>query len=256
MREMLDDLLPPGALWKPEEEEGFDLLLDGMAENYEHVRAFLSVLSDIRNPNLTPILSDLEREYGVSTDLLLTEEVRRQRLAAQVYARSGTGTIDDMQNALDNAGFDVQVHSNDPAVDPNLFIAGNFQMVAGGDNAYAGNQGAFVSQSLGELLVNGEIFSTEKIFDSLSGAMFSGDGYSGSFLATQLGKKIYSVPTDPTTWPLIFFVGGDATRDPGTGALTDIEMAEVESSREQEFKSLILRYKPLHTWAGLIVFYA
>lgn len=255
-RAMLDDILPPGDVWTPEEQADLDLLLDGMADNYEVIRAFLAALSEIRNPNKTAILSDLEREYGVFTNELISEATRRQRLASTVYSTSGTGTIDDIQNALNAADFDVQVHSNDPAVDPSLFIDGNFQMVAGGDTAFAGNEGAFISETNGELLVNGELFSTKKVFDALSGIMFSGDGFSGSFISTQVERKIYPIPADPNSWPMIFFVGGDATRDPGTGALTAIEFAQVEASRELEFKSLILKYKPLHSWAALIIFYA
>lgn len=266
-RAMLDDIRPKGDIWTPEEQAGLDLLLEGMADNYEVVRTFLSTLSDIRNPLRTPVLSDLEREYGVTTDLSLSEVSRRLRLASVAFSLDGNGSIpvpgevwesgdDDIQTALVDAGFDVQVHSNDPAVDPMLFLDGTFQMVAGGDTGFAGNEGAFISQTVGELLVNGAVISTEKTFDSLSGAMFSGDGFSGSFVTTQLSEKIYTVPADSSTWPMIFFVGGDATRDPGTGALTVIEFVEVDAAREAEFKSLILKYMPMHAWAALIVFYA
>ena len=58
-RAMLDDFLPPGPIWEPEEQAEFYLLLEGMADNCEVIRAFLSTLSDIRNPNDTIILSDL-----------------------------------------------------------------------------------------------------------------------------------------------------------------------------------------------------
>ena len=41
-RAMLNDLLPPGPIWEPEEDGDFDLLLDAIADNYEEVRLFLS----------------------------------------------------------------------------------------------------------------------------------------------------------------------------------------------------------------------
>ncbi len=145
-RAMLDDFLPPGPVWEPEELAEFDLLLEGIADNMEVVRVFLSTLSEIRNPNLTIILADLEREYGIPTNLLLSESTRRTRLAELVFGVDGNGTEDDLQTALRNAGFDVFVYQNDPAVDPAIFLEQDFQMVAGGGNAFAGRADAFAGK--------------------------------------------------------------------------------------------------------------
>jgi len=256
MRAHINDLLPPGALWRPEDDEGFDQLLDGMALDSDAVRVALAQLADIRNPLLTPILSDLEREYGILVDPRLTEETRRQRLNALVYNADSDGTEDDLETTLQDAGFDVFVHQNDPAVDPAIFLDQDFQMVAGGGNAYAGRSDAFASRIGGELLVNGDIFSTSPLYLVVANTIYAGDGSTaGEFDEMAIVPFEYEIPTDPDAWPFIFFVGGPATRDPGTGALTAIESAEIPNERQEEFKRTIMRYKPLHTWAGLIVTY-
>lgn len=39
-------------------------------------------------------------------------------------------------------------------------------------------------------------------------------------------------------------------------SITDIDIATVDGTREDEFKRVILQYKPLHSWAALIVNFA
>ena len=43
---------------------GPDILLDGMGDNAELSREFLAALANLRNPALTPVLPDLEKEFG------------------------------------------------------------------------------------------------------------------------------------------------------------------------------------------------
>ena len=214
MRAVIDAALPDGSIWNPEPGGDLDKLLDGSAENMETVRLFLAGIKDARNPALTAYLDDLEREFGVLTNLSLTEAQRRAQLHPEVYSRGGGGTLDDLQTALDSAGFDVTVHPNDPAVDPNPFLTQNFQMVAGGGNAFAGNAGAFARRIGGELLVNGDIFKQSRIFTSVAGTLFAGAGHgAGEYVDLLRTKVVYPIPTDPGDWPLVFFVGGAATFD-------------------------------------------
>ena len=214
MRAMIDAALPSGSIWRPAPDGDLDKLLDGTAENLETVRLFLAGIKDVRNPALTDYLDDLEREFGVLTNLSLTEAQRREQLHPLVYGRGGGGTIDDMQTALDNAGFNVTVYANDPAVDPSPFLNDNFQMVAGGGNAFAGNAGAFAARIGGELLVNGDIFKMSRIFTSVAGTLYAGAGHgAGEYVDLLRSKVEYPVPADPADWPLVFFVGGAATFD-------------------------------------------
>lgn len=257
MRAMLDDINARGPIWEPETLGDMDLLFDGIADNLAQIWLFVSSLADIRNPLKTIMLDDLEREYGIATNLLIPEATRRMRLAGIVYARSDNGTEDDMQAALRNVGFDVYVYQNSPAVDPDPFLSKAFQMVAGGDNAYAGRADAYAGSTGGELLVNGDIFNTSRVYTSGAGSgLYAGTGHGAGEYEDLLIEKIeYPIPTAPNDWPLVFFVGGAVTRD-GTGAILTIDNAIVDGARENEFKSTILRYKPLDTWAALIVTYS
>lgn len=257
-RAMIDSNLPEGSAWNPVPGGDMDNLFEGIADGKETIREFLSLLARIRCPHETPILSDLEIEYGIIPDDRLSEQTRRDRLAATKTATDSTGADDFMQAKLQEADFDVQVHRNDPAVDPNLFLTQNFQMVAGGDDAFAGNIAAFAGISGGELIVNGDFFEQSNLILSVAGGddAFAGNVgfFAGKFDETRKNKIEYSIPTNPGYWPLIFFVGGDATRD-GSGALTEIEAAQVEQLRREELIRLIIKYKPLHSWCGLIVNY-
>jgi len=154
--EFVQSLLPKGALWKPrppkggytfvvtksgeyvvtkdgkyvvigndEDRVGFlQLLISGIGDNAESLNQSLQALAYIRDPMLTPILSDLEKEYGIITDETKPEEDRRIYLRGIKYARAGLGDLDYLQTALQNAGFDVQVHANNLATNPLQFYGG------------------------------------------------------------------------------------------------------------------------------------
>jgi hypothetical protein len=259
MRQVIDSNLPEGQAWTPAIGEGMDLFFDGMAENWESVREDLEQLAYILDPNKTIILEDLEKEFGFTTNIRLTEAERRMQLAAFVYGQPGNGSEDDLQSALVAAGFNVQVHQNDPAVNPALFLESNFQVTLGDNNAYLGDTEAFLGVSAGELLVIGDVYTQTINYETVLGGEFSylGDDslYLGYFNDFTNDRIIFPIPTDPDSWPFVFFVGGTATRDGITGELTGIIQAEIPYERRAEFIRIILRHKPMFTWAGLIVNY-
>lgn len=266
-RSVLNSLLPSGAFWEPSAESDYDNLLEGIASNSEIVYQHLKQLSYLRDPDRTPILSDLEKEYGVIPIPLSTESERRARLKALMYNRTSTGAWDFLQQKLRDAGFtDVYVHPNDPAVDPNIFLAQAFNMMCGellpgGNFAQCGEVEAQCAQVGGELIVNGDLFINTPNYVNLCGesavqcddSVFCGDfdGYKSTSV-----DIAYVIPADSGYWPLIFFVGGAATRDPVTGELTEIEFYTLPIQRRLEFRRLILKFKPLHSWGGLIVVYS
>lgn len=264
-RSVIDALIPYGSAWTPAQGGDLDKLYDGISANAEVVSTFLECLSYIRDPNLTPILDDLEREYGIPTNTNLTESQRRQFLAAVIYQGENNGSKDDLQSALQSAGFDVQVHENSPAIDPDNFLNNIFLMVADGDNAYAGfypvAPGEYTSvagKTGGLLLVNGKIYTQAPDYISTANGpeMFAGneDAFAGRYDDLEQTLVIYDIPDDPNSWPFFFFVGGDATRNV-SGELTNIEFVDIPIERQVEFERLILKYKPIHTWAGLMINY-
>jgi hypothetical protein len=256
MRQNLDSLLPPGSAFTPKTDGGMDQFFEGISDNWERSRARLALLADIRNPWKTEMLTDLEREFGITPNPNYTEEMRRQVLAQKMYTRDQRGTVDEMQMALRAAGFDVYVYENDPAIDPAPFLVQDFLMTCGADNAYCGEPSAVCGNIGGELLVNGPLFSQIPAIGMCCGSEVAyceePEAVCGFYDSLQLIPYVYPIPTDPADWPFVFWVGGVATFGPG-GEITDIAQVNIPIYREFEFKEIILRLKPMHSWAALIV---
>ncbi|NIQ94896.1 MAG: hypothetical protein GWN87_12305 [Desulfuromonadales bacterium] len=119
----------------------------------------------------------------------LTEDFRRTFLAALKYSKTGNGDRDFLQDRLNQAGFDVFVYQNSPAIDPACagIFTGAYLMYAGDTLSQAGEPGAVA----------------------------------GLF----------------------------------RGQITGMEFAEIPNERREQFRRLILKIKPLHSWAVLAVNY-
>ena len=124
MTDVLISLLPSGAIWELDESGDLYNLLDGSGTNHTTIHTYLKTLAFLREPRLTPILQDLEKEYGFFPNTSLTEAERREYLHGVAYAPASTGTWEYLEEQLQAAGFAVQVHTNSPAVDPSLFYGG------------------------------------------------------------------------------------------------------------------------------------
>lgn len=253
---ILKSLLPKGPAWFPDPDGDFEKYIQGQSDNYDDPIEFLGNLSNIRDPLKTPVLDDLEREFGNSKNENLTEDERRNFLNSYIFSSKGSGTINDLQDRLTEAGFLVTVYSNDPAQDPEVLIDGQFQMLAGGGNAFAGNIDAFASRIGGELIVNGDKFKTVPNFNSVAGGgnAFAGNvSFSaGTFNDLSILPIIYPTPTNPADWPLVFFIGGAATFDIDGKILTIDQVIQPKELRS-EYLKILLRYKPLHTWCVSMV---
>jgi hypothetical protein len=263
-RDVLNSLLPEGSAWVPIPEDDYDLLLEGIAENTEAVKNDLNDLRYLRCPERTTILSDLEKDFGAIPVSGSTIAERRDRLASVMFNKNRLPTYDELESKLIEAGFDVFVHANDPAVDPAIFLDQAFQMTAGdtlpgGNDAQCGEPEAYCGRVGGELVVNGEQFEQLPNYTVQCGETLSqcgeADALAGQFDSITLIPILYEIPTESGYWSLIFFVGGPATRDPITGALTEIEIAEIPAERRLEFRRVILKYKPMFSWGGLVVVY-
>jgi hypothetical protein len=158
----------------------------------------------------------------------VAEATRRARLLAAKTDGSSDGSLDFMQDKLQQAGFDVSVHANNPAVDPALLLEFGAASITGNADAMFGKTGAMFAGSRGTLLVNGPVYSGQ-------------------------AEVSYAVPPSQY-WPLVFFIGGAVTRD-GSGAITQVEQADIPGSRRADLIRQIIKYKPLHAWCGLLVRY-
>ena len=275
MRFVLDGLLPGGQLWNPVPDGDLDKLLDGMADNSNEQYYAVRDLGFLREPLETPILEDLEYEYGILSQVNLSESIRRQQLHSRVYAKAGFG-LDYLQERIQEAGYDLVVQANDPAVDPNLLLGILYWMPAGGDISYAGYNlgGAILARAGwytgGELVVNGSILGCCRLppnpcscqvpqYLCVAGnaGMYADSRYSpaGYFLEMYRVLKEYPIPDRPGRWPLIFFVAKSFSGwdlDPPVPAAVP---GDVPNERVSELKRIILRHKPLHSWCGLIINY-
>lgn len=229
-RQVIDSLLPPGNLWVPEPYGDLDRLLDGIAACSQNTVDFLSKLAKVRDPLLTPFLSDLEQDFGILPDSNIDEAIRRIRLFVVKTANSSDGTGEWLQDALRRAGFNVYVHVNDPPVDPASLLQFDTGVIFGEPgNEFGESPDQFVAVGDGELLVNGPLYVDQTLIH-------------------------FPTPTDPSYFPLIFFIGGPATRNVD-GELTSMEWAQVPVNRKNEFIRLIIKYKPMIVWAGLKIEY-
>ena len=191
-------LLPDGTLWTPAVEEDLDKLFDAMSENWLEAYNAAFGLGDVRNPLKTQLLQELEREFGFLENSDLTEEVRRKQLAAvKTENTDQRNSDDDVQSFLNAAGFDVQVHHNDPAADPALFP--------------------------GDILLNGGKYVQNIDYLMQCGGAYAFCGHQnavcGYFESFDFIEFEHILPTDPDLWPFIYFIGGPAVRD-GSGYLT------------------------------------
>jgi hypothetical protein len=122
-RNVINTLLPRGSAWEPAPDDDYDLLLNGIADNSDAVKSDLNNLAFIRDPDTTTVLSDLEKDYGVVPIDGSTEAERRSVLKVFKYRKANSGAWDTLQQRLRDAGFNVYVYPNDPAVDPALFVS-------------------------------------------------------------------------------------------------------------------------------------
>ena len=271
MRRVFDALMPPGAVWQEKKGGSQDNLHQGMANNLQTVHDFIAQIAYVRNPSLTPVLADLEREFGVSPSDGASIAQRQAVLQWRIYSRGNKGQYWVLQNAINLAGFTgVNVIPNDPAVDPNPFIQGSAQMSCGSTNSYCGYYlgaappggpyNAFCALYGGTLVVNGaQYVNNSKVVGCGSGLVFCHQIWPGLLNSNICGTYVYSQaqivnygpPQDYWKFPFVFFIGGTPTFD-GAGHLTALTQCTIPRARMAEFITLVLHFKPIHTWAALV----
>lgn len=256
IKSTINALLPKGSIWVPKSGGFFDGLLDGISDSFEVVRLKLAGLAYIRNAKLTPVLDELEIDYGLAFNPNITESERRASLDSRINAIDNTGSRQELERAIQRSGFDLFVYSNSPAVDPTRFLT-DFEMVAGEDNAFAGEPDAVAGVFLAELVVNGDVVINESIYELTAGDEFSFAGEPTAIAEIeQLVEQNfqYILPSNPNAWPFVFFVGGSATFA-DDGSIVSIDFVNIDENRRLELREIILKYKPMFTWAALQVNY-
>jgi hypothetical protein len=268
MRYVHDALMPSGPAWEPASGGKFDRLLDGFGDNAQEVLDDLDALAYIRNPLKVPapLLPDLEREYGVSPDDRIPEDDRRKGLSIIRYHPRSSPRVRDLQEALDKAGFGVNGYgllvtpNGTPAINPQFIINENFVLTAHEfpSMSAAGTPIAYAGELGGYYLVNGDRFNSRPIYPGAGMGMaalgFPSKSCAGYYEGYQGYENEYVAPIPPVYWPFVVFLGGTVTRNPD-GSVASVATVSVPIDRRQDLHRLILRVKPLHAWAGMMVVY-
>jgi hypothetical protein len=203
LRDVIISLLPRGAACTLDTSGDLHKVLDAIAENHQSLVDFLSQLSMLRDPMLTFILDDLEREYGLLKNTTWTDAERREYLRGIVYAPRNAGSYEYLQERLHASGFaDVYVYPNSPAGDPG---------VIGG-------------------IGSGELITNTNYYD----------------------RTVAQASQNVNAWPFVFFLGGAVTRDEA-GIITAVSRVNIAVNQRQLFRAIVLRYKPVHSWAIAII---
>ncbi|MEJ2062368.1 MAG: hypothetical protein P8X74_03665 [Reinekea sp.] len=258
LRQAIDLLWHKGPIHEPVEDGYYWKLRDAIADNLEIIRDTVQTAAYIREPENTPVFSDLEKEYGLIGNENLSLETRTLFLKSARYRKKTTAQDDQLQALLDQAGFNLTVYNNSPdgpAVDPAIIIDQNFVMQAGDQtNDYAGQDDAYAGRVGGYYLLNGALYDQ---FPAYFGA---GDIYAGNDVAVAgyfeyLRQEFLTYPNPTDGFTLCFFVGGDATFDAVTGEILTIQQGLVPSPQRQKLDNIILQFKPLFTRACMVVSY-
>lgn len=257
MRKFIDLVWYKGPIHEPIPDGNYSELRDGIANNIDTIRDSVKATAFIRNPEKTPIFTDLQREYGQSGNANLSQDEQIRLLKQARYRRRTNATDDDLQKILDDSGFDLTVYNNSPdgpAIDPAIILTQNFQMQAqNGTNYYAGNTEAYAGRLGGVLIVNGPIFTQAPAYFGCGDVWAGNDNARAGYFEKLFQILIkYDIPTDPDDWPLVFFVGGDATFA-GDGSILTIEQGFVSNEQREKLENIILQFKPQFTWCGLVV---
>ncbi len=219
---MFRKLYPKGKAWDFTGQA--DDLLEAKNDNFSPVKEFLKQLGLIFDPKKTIMLLDCEREYGLANQGQ-TEEIRRQRLAGAISMQDDLATTNGLEDFVKRFGFEINVYQNEYPTNPENFIEGLPLMTCGEPDATCGAENSRCGRSFGgELIINGKISGKLEIF------------------------------APPSGWDYVFFIGQNIQYFP-SGEIESLDPIDIPTSRKEEFRSLILKYKPLNTWAILFANY-
>ncbi len=253
---ILKKLFPTGDAFLLSVDKNWAKFVYSLTALFDDFRTYINLIYLDLFPDTTRSLELWCETFGLSN--CKNDSNTRMDLATAWKSRGGQGA-DYLQTILNSAGFNVQVHENNPPVDPDVLLSSIPWMVAGGEYAYAGNTTAIAGKTGGDLLVNGSIVTNIPLYNSFAGASYMSAGnelaVAGLYDKFTTKEKVYKITNDPDLWGGYFFIGGDVTRDPVTHKITAIENVSIPTDRKADFLRLILRIKPAQTWVGLLVSY-
>jgi hypothetical protein len=232
-------------------------LYDGIADNAGLVQDYLEDLAYVRDPQLTAVLDDLERDYDVKKDAGLTEQQRRDYLSA-IFPRRTAGTAEYMQDQLR-----IATGSDDIYVTRNSSI--NYQSwtkrtLFGGSSAYFGFEDTMFTAKFWPYIdptwLDVTMFGRQEAQFGRQGIQF--ETSKGRWIINGNDRDVeFSACEDPCSgfWAGVFFVGGEPVYDPDTGNISSIPIIDIDTSFKTVVERIVIQNKPFHTWAYELINY-
>jgi len=269
---IIKHLLPRARAWSITIDKTLRRFFDGLAQGLGvPIKLFFDQIYQDTQPQTTRELDAWEKQFGLNSGAVLTEQERRDRLDATWKAHGGQSPR-YIQDILQAAGFNVFVHewwepgSEPPlnviapaiARDPHDYLTGggNLLDLLSIDGAIDMQDGDILAQDgsatqptgyplVNNLLVLAGNFIGDNDSDMQDGDVLAQDGGIGSLSSVYTLKK-YIIPLDPLTYPYFLYIGGAIFPD----------HAVVPSARKSEFETLCLKICPAHLWLGILVDYS
>jgi len=236
--------LPTGRAWNG---PVMKAIFDGIADEFDISENAISDVADIDNILFNDKLSAWQNVLGLNPDGTTEEQ---ENDVVRKLSDIGGLRAEDMELQLQNAGFNVYVHVN------HFSISGiDDQYNMGNEDSYMGNAAMatpltvafdprpimsnFVDYSMGndDTYMGSASMQASRQFDLLVNNIDATED-------EQYRATIQS-STRQDEWQYILFLGGSSFLD----------IASVDSSRESEFRRLLLELKPLGMMAILMVNY-
>jgi hypothetical protein len=213
-------LLPNARAWRLTIDKPLRKFFEGLTITGSDIRLYFDLVFLDIFPATTRELSAWESQFALPASGL-TEAQRRERLAATWKAIGGQSPY-YIQNALQDAGFDVYIH----------------EWWEPGNNL----------EPLGYPLVN-KIYEMAADVVALCGEeeMQCGEttAVCNYYEAFKESLRPYIIPDDSTKWPYFLYIGGE----------TFGQLAQIPYTRKDEFESLCLKICPAQQWLGIMVEY-
>lgn len=212
-------------------------------------------------PATTRNVSEWQDQFGLDAGLALTDTQRRERLAG-VWKATGSLSPKHLQDVLQTAGFDVWVHEwwipgsvpvspRDPLTHLSTVgaVAAASSTRCGVANARCGVANARCGSTfsaLGYPLVDG-VTRSAFLYLATLGDPDLRCGAPGARCGASTGvvdvASSYPIPSAPHVF---VYIGGFDFPD----------LVTVRADRRSELERLVLKHKPAHLWAGMLINYA
>ena len=219
-------LLPRAKAWTIIVDKTLRKFFEGLSVWPQDYRDFIDqVWLDIF-PSTTNQLTEWENQFNVQPST--TDDAARRANLEAAWKSQGVQSPGGIEAVLQSAGFDVYVHEwwetpvvTDPPVkrNPNVYISGGIPV-------YLTEAGEPLAEAGEPTMEAGETADPP-----------------GYLLVNKGPDTAYSISAVPDDWVYFMYVGGE----------TFPALASVQGSRKDELDRLVLKLKPAHTWAGMLI---